>query len=196
MHAGSPGTAAASVGGVSFTRWGRTTCPDTNDTELLYQGTMAGSAWNEAGSAEYQCLHQQPQFLQTTAGRQGERSRIHGTEYRALDSPPAFSDIVHHDAPCSVCYASTRIAKITIPGRTSCPPLWTMEYNGYLMTDKLDTNHRSRVPVCVDVNAETVPESAIATTTSLLYFIETTCTGIDCPPYADGSEVACVVCTK
>ena len=150
---GHPGD-AASAGGVSFTRWGRTTCPDTNATQTLYQGTMAGSSFNEAGSAEYLCLHQQPQFLNTTPGVQTYRGYLHGTKYAARDSPPAFSEMFLDDAPCAVCYITTRTAKITIPARTSCPPSWTTEYYGYLMADRHSSNHKTRVPVCIDVNAE------------------------------------------
>lgn len=197
FYIGPPGTAAADSGGVSFTQWGRTTCPNTGGTQRLYEGVVAGSAWNQAGSAEYLCLHKEPQYLRTTPGVQVERAYLYGTEYRALQSPPAFSNLVHHDAPCAVCYTSTRSVKISIPGRTSCPPSWTREYYGYLMTDRFQhPSHNSRVPVCVDVNSESVPGSATARVHSLLLFIEVICSGLTCPPYSNGAEVTCVVCTK
>ena len=161
----------------------------------MYQGFVAGSHWTEAGSAEYLCLHEQPQFLETTPGVQTERAYIYGTEYRALENPPAFSDIVHNNAPCAVCYTPARTAQITIPGRTSCPPSWTREYNGYLMTDRFP-HKSSRVPLCVDKSAQAIPGSSQADVTSLLLFIETRCEGISCPPYSDGAELTCVVCTK
>ena len=192
----SSGPSGAGVGGVSFTRWGRTTCPDTNATRTLYQGTMAGSHHFEGGSAEYQCLHQQPQFLSTTPGIQELRGFLYGTEYEVQDSPPAFSDMFRHDAPCAVCYTPTRTAKIIIPARTSCPPSWTREYYGYLMADRYRSNQKTRVPVCIDVNAESVAGSAGQNGASLLYFLETRCTGIRCPPYSNGAEIACAVCTK
>jgi hypothetical protein len=100
-----------------------------------------------------------------------------------------------HDLPCSECYTSTRIAKITIPGRTSCPPSWTREYYGYLMTDRY-SHAGGEVPVCVDASSESTPGSATLLDNSLLYFIEATCRGIPCPPYTDGAEITCVVCTK
>ena len=37
--------------------------------------------------------------------------------------------------------------------------------------------HRSRVPVCVDVNAESIAGSAGETVVSLLYFVEILCYG-------------------
>lgn len=158
---------------------------------------MAGSAWNEPASAEYLCLHKQPQFLRTTPGLQPGRGRVHGAEYEMRDNPPAFSNLESHDAPCAVCYNQRRNSKITIPGRTECPTLWTREYYGYLMTSAIYPEHYSRVPVCIDANAESVPGSAGNDIYKAeLFFIETTCAGIRCPPYSNGAELTCVVCTK
>ena len=157
---------------------------------------MVGSHHLQAGSAEYLCLHNEPEFLQTTPGQQTHRAKLYGTEYEPLDNSPAFLDILRHDAPCSVCYTPSRSTKITIPGRITCPDSWTREYHGYLMTANAGSNQRSRVPICVDASAESITGSAAQTVTSLLYFVETTCTGIRCLPYSDGAEIACVVCTK
>ncbi|XP_041379399.1 uncharacterized protein LOC121392083 [Gigantopelta aegis] len=44
---GPQGSLGPRNGGVVFTRWGRTTCPTTNDTELLYQGKAAGSHFDQ-----------------------------------------------------------------------------------------------------------------------------------------------------
>ena len=156
---------------------------------------MAGAFRHQGGSAEYLCLHKQPQFLSTNPGIQEQRSYLYGAEYRSSDGP-AFANMANHDAPCAVCYAPTRIAKITIPGRISCPPSWTREYYGYLMAEGHYTTHKSRVPLCVDVNPQSVPGSATAYQDSLLSFIETRCRGIACPPYSYGAEITCAVCTK
>ena len=156
---------------------------------------MAANHRDKGGSAEYLCLHKQPQFLSTRSGIQDQRSYLVGTEYRSSPGP-AFISMNYHDAPCAVCYAPTRIAKITIPGRISCPPSWTREYYGYLMAAGHYTTQKSRVPLCVDVNAQSVPGSATAYVDSLLYFIETQCRGIACPPYSNGAEITCAVCTK
>ena len=180
---------------MSFTRWGRTTCPNTEGTQLLYQGTMAGSAWNEAGSAEYLCLPQDPQLPSNiNPGLQHHRGILYGTEYEAYGNPPAFGDMARHNAPCAVCYTLTRNIRVTIPAKTSCPPSWIREYHGYLMAG-FRTSH-GRVPVCVDANSESLPGSAQPDIKSLVYFLEATCTGIDCPPYSNGAEITCVVCTK
>lgn len=193
MHTGSPGP---NSGGVSYIRWGRTTCPNTQATGLVYQGVAAGSGFLEAGSTDYHCLHAQPEFLSTTAGLQDVRGRLYGTEYDSYGDPPAFGSQLRHEAPCSVCYSSARSTKITIAGRITCPATWTREYYGYLMSSAHHTNRWSRSSACVDVNAESVPGSSSANIKSLFVFMEFTCTGINCPPYSDGAEASCVVCTK
>ena len=55
--------------GVVFTRWGCTTCPTTNDTELLYKGNVAWSSYYDyGGGANYICLPDEPEFLFYTLG--------------------------------------------------------------------------------------------------------------------------------
>jgi hypothetical protein len=158
---------------------------------------MAGSAYNEGGSSEDLCLPHDPQLLRINAGLEYHRGRLYGTEYESYDDPPAFGNMLRHNAPCSVCYTPTRTAKITIPAKTSCPSSWTREYYGYLMAGiSTHHTHRGKAPVCIDVNSESIPGSAGHHVKSLLYFLETTCTGINCPPYSNGAEITCVVCTK
>ena len=87
-----------------------------------------------------------------------------------------------------------------IPAKTTCPTSWTREYYGYLMS----SFHRFQRTMfeCIDSDAESVPGSAANTNGALFYFVEATCNGIDCPPsqssheYAEGRELACIVCTK
>ena len=196
MCAGRPGAAAAGVGGVSFTRWGRTTCPTTGGTQLLYTGTVVGSHYGGGGSSEYICLHSQPEFLQTTPGLQPHRTQLYGTKYEFLDTPPALGNLLRHDVPCALCYTPTRTAKITIPARTSCPPSWTREYYGYYMSEAQYGNHKTKTPVCMDVNAAAVPGTSSSNVRSLIHFMETTCVGINCSPYFNGAEITCAVCTK
>ena len=55
---GPPGPTA---GGVVYTRWGRTACPSTSGTQLLYAGRAAGSHYRRnGGGANYLCLPEQP----------------------------------------------------------------------------------------------------------------------------------------
>ena len=66
-----------------YTRWGSTTCSNTSGAELLYAGRAAGSWWNEVGGgANYLCLPEQPENSTFTAGSQGGRAYLYGTEYQ------------------------------------------------------------------------------------------------------------------
>ena len=160
----------------------------------MYEGIVAGNKWDESGSSTHLCLHTQPNFLATTPGKQTwGRTYLSAVEYQGRHHPPAFGNLRNHDVPCAVCYSSGRTATITIPGRTSCPSSWTREYFGYLMAAR--HGYKSRAPFCIDINAESVPGNAANHPAAELFFMETTCNGL-CPPYVNGAEVTCAVCTK
>ena len=54
----------ASGGGVVYTRWGRTICPDTSGTELVYEGLAAGTDHRHpGGGANYLCLIKVPIYI-------------------------------------------------------------------------------------------------------------------------------------
>ena len=192
---GPPGPTA---GGISYIRWGRTDCPATEGTMMIYSGRAAGTFFQTlGGGTQYLCLPDAPEFIATTPGVQNSRAYLHGAEYESRESPPALSNVLQHNVPCAVCYTTVRGEKIMIPAKTTCPSTWTREYYGYLMTE---TNfHSSRTTFeCVDMNAEGIAGSGADTNGALFYFTETTCNGIDCAntDYAEGSELSCVVCTK
>ena len=46
---GPQGPPGPSSGGVTYVRWGRTTCPDTTGTELVYNGRAGGSHYSHSG---------------------------------------------------------------------------------------------------------------------------------------------------
>ena len=160
-----------------YTRWGKTTCSNTSGAELLYAGRAAGSYYNEnGGGANYLCLPEQPENLTYTAGRQGGRAYLYGTEYETGgggDGP--FRSVYQHDVPC--------------------PSSWTREYYGYLMANS--NSYRRTMFECVDISPESVPDSTANTNGALLYHTEAYCGyGFPCPPYDSEKEVVCVVCTK
>ena len=180
-----------------YTRWGRTTCSNTSGTQLLYAGRAAGGFWNEkGGGANYLCLPQQPQYSTYTAGSQGGRAFLYGAEYQtggSNDNSPLHS-VYEHNAPCAVCYTSTRETVVMIPARLTCPSSWTREYYGYLMAEY--RGHHRTMFECVDQSPQSVPSSAADTNGVLFYPVEVKCNGLPCPPYDTQKEVTCVVCTK
>ena len=167
-------------GGVVFTRWGRTTCPTTNDTESLYKGKAAGSSYDQTGGgANFICLPE-------------DQSYIYGAEYQ--NSGPLGS-LHDHNVPCVVCYVSTRISYLMIPAKITCPKTWTTEYQGYLMSER-STHKRNAVYECVDKDAVSIPGSIANTNGALFHHVQPQCNGLLCPPYDRQKELACVVCTK
>ena len=189
---GPPGPPGQSSGGVIYPRWGRTTCPNTPGTELVYAGRAGGTKHNtQGGAANHLCLPENPDYLQYQARVQGY-SPVRGVEYHTSGGP--LSSVYEHDVRCAVCATSAREMAVMIPAKTQCPPSWTLEYTGNLMTERY-THHRS-IFECIDKDPEIVPGSAASTNPALFYRTEATCSELLCAPYDTQKELTCVVCTK
>ena len=190
---GAQGPSGPVTAGVTYIRWGRTTCPQASGTQLVYSGRAAGSHFNsQGGSAEYICLPDNPDYLTGRNGVSGY-SPLHGVEYQS-HSPSHLEHLLNHNVPCAVCYASTRVAMLMIPAKTQCPFSWTLEYVGFLMSGH--QSHRRTMFTCVDKEAESIPGGAGNENGALFYHVEATCNGILCPPYDTQRELTCAVCTK
>ena len=82
---------------------------------------------------------------------------------------------------------------LMIPGTTSCPAHWQLEYSGFLASDY---RHYSRTEyACVDREAE-VTSGGSSSSGALLFAVRARCGALPCPPYRDRREVACVVCSR
>ena len=123
---GPVGQAGPKSGGVVYTRWGRKSCP--TGAELLYEGITGGEGFGHTGGGpNYVCLPKVPQYLSTINVPQYS-AYMYGTEYEIGNN--IISGKHNHNAPCAVCYASTKSVKLMIPARTSCPSSWTIQYKG------------------------------------------------------------------
>ena len=188
--AGPPGP---SGGGVVYTRWGRTTCPDTPGTELLFEGRAAGSWFlHKGGGANYLCMPDDPEYL-SDAPTTTDAGLLYGAEYEVAWGGPLSSS---HDqnVPCAVCFTSERGMVVMLPAKTSCPSNWTREYYGYLMSERY--NHHRSTFECVDKDPEHVPGHVANTNGALFEHVEATCNGLPCPPYDSAKQLTCAVCTK
>ena len=194
------GPPGPSSGGAIYTRWGRTVCPDTSGTELVYKGLTAGTPYDQTGGgANYLCAATDPQYFSTQVPRNGANeiplSYLSGTQYKV----PSFSSLHYHNVPCAVCYTSQRSSKLMIPGRRSCPQSWTEEYEGYLMAEHSNPGHKhTMVYECVDIkDGEVVPDEGHDSGGALFYLTGAVCNvGLPCPPYEANRPMTCVVCTK
>ena len=193
---GVKGNSGGVTGGAVYTRWGRNDCPTTVKTTMLYSGVMGGSWYNNhGGGSNYLCLPLNPIFDKTTSGAQAS-TYIYGTEYEISSQSNMFTSNLHsHDAPCAVCHTESRGSHLMIPARNVCPSNWTLEYKGYLMSAHHGHNGKTQF-ICVDGSAEATTGSHVDNNGALLYFVESHCGSLPCPPYATGKELTCVVCTK
>ena len=189
---GERGPPGPKVGGVTYTRWGKDNCTNTTDAQLVYSGITVGEWHNhQGGGANYLCLPEVPEYLNSSY--EDGYAFLYGTEYRCPILPTASSE---QNAPCAVCYTSTKSVQIMIPAKTTCPNTWTTEYIGYLMTEHHGHNSNKDF-ICVDKEAEPLPGSGADTSGALLFHVSSSCNhGIPCPPYVDNKYFTCVVCTK
>ena len=187
---GAAGSPAAVVGGVTYHRWGKSTC--RSGATLVYGGKTGSSFTDDRGGASnYVCMPNEPQYtLRYLPGVQGY-SYVYGTEYEY--APPGYN-VNNHNAPCAVCYVATKLTTIMIPAHTSCPTGWTREYYGYLASERR-IYHRTAY-VCVDVAMESVPGSFAHIRGGHFHFVEAHCNGVSCLPYSNEKELGCVVCSK
>ena len=191
---GVQGLPGPTSGGVTYIRWGRTTCPNTTGTELVYSGRAAGTHYtHKGGTSDYLCLPDTPEYSTYLPGVQGY-SPMYGAEYEIEHNTLPLPGVRDDNVPCAVCRNSQRSSILVIPARMSCPSSWTREYFGYLMTEH--KVYSRRVSACVDKYPETVPGGAADTEGALFYNTEAVCHGILCPPYDPEKELTCAVCTK
>ncbi len=191
---GDTGPPGPPSGGVVYTRWGRTICPSTPGTELVYKGIAGGSHFtHRGGGSNYLCLPHDPQYLLSYQAGSYVSSYLYGVEYETYRPGPLHS-MLQHNVPCAVCHVTVRAAVLMLPARYSCPSGWTQEYYGYLISEE-HIHHRTTFE-CLDIEPESIPGSAANTDGARIYFNEATCNGLPCPPYDTQKEVTCAVCSK
>ncbi|XP_022110553.1 short-chain collagen C4-like isoform X1 [Acanthaster planci] len=188
--------ARRSSGGDTYVRWGRTTCPRHSGTRLVYAGYATSSHYShKGGTSDFICLPKNPQWASHKDGF-NSHSFLYGTEYQVGNFDP-FSHknaehLNNHAVPCAVCRL-VRKTKLLYPARLSCPTGWRVEYSGFLMAGHY--THGRTEALCVDKEPEAVVGSSAAKYEALLYVMESVCGSLHCPPYVNGREITCTVCS-
>ena len=182
----------------TYIRWGRTRCP--SNSNVVYSGYAGGSLFKDQGAAASMvCLPKDPDWKRHD-NRLQNGGLMYGAEYDDGYAAPGRESIItgkHHyerDVPCIVCEAQ-RTLMIMIPGKSECYPGWTREYWGYLMSGNWDFSGASDY-YCVDAEHESIYGRGRNDDGYLLFFVEARCGSLPCPPYNNGWELTCVVCTK
>ena len=181
---------------MTYTRWGRSSCPNNTDAQLVYSGRAGGTYYgSRGGSADKSCLPDDPDYIPGSPdlGSSLLKSAVTGAEYETHDVPQ-LTNLIDHNAPCAVCFVPTRSTTIMVPAKTTCPPSWTREYYGYLMSE--EEHHYRTSYFCLDIIPEVIPGTASNVNPSLFYPTVTNCNGLACPPYVNNHMLSCVVCTK
>ena len=115
-------------------------------------------------------------------------------EIISLPLPPTLQELAKPGNQARKKLEKYKLLRFTPPiGTVQCPETWTREYYGYIMTERARNRNSYE---CVDADAEAIPESGGNADGALFYFTEINCHNIYCPPYQQGSELVCVVCTK
>ena len=182
-------------GGVTYIRWGRTSCPTVAGTEDVYNGITAGSDYTHTGGgSNYICMVKEARYPPGAGTSGGSPDYIYGTEYETVSR--GLHRLQDQNVPCAACLVTTRSAQLMIPGTDLCPGGWTTEYTGWLMSEYY--SHKGRTMyVCVDKDAQPLPGLGASDGDALMYHTTVSCNnGIPCPPYVRGKDLACVVCTK
>ncbi|XP_022110559.1 short-chain collagen C4-like [Acanthaster planci] len=184
-------------GGDAYVRWGRTTCP--THTELVYAGTAAGSLYSHSGgSVDFFCLPPEPEWASNHNDGTNSQSYLYGMEYEVSAFDPFSHEnaefLQDRDVPCAVCRLVDRGTQLLFPAKLGCPASWTEEYRGFLMSGHYNHQQRSKA-VCVDQAPEVVPGSQSNANGGLLYAVEGVCGSLLCPPYVNGREITCTVCS-
>lgn len=187
------------ISGTTYIRWGRTTCPN-NGSEETYTGYAGGSWYDHTGAAASMlCLPEDPDW---DLGKYNDASEsfafVYGSEYdEKTERSGRLIGNSHHqqNVPCVVCNIRSRSSYIMVPGKTKCPDGWTMEYCGYLMSGYY-AHKRASDYFCIDMEPEDAKGGEKNENGYVLYFVESRCGSLSCPPYVNGRELPCVVCTK
>jgi len=151
-----------------YTRWGKTSCPNVSGTELVYARRAGGTLLtHRGGTANYLCMPDDPDYLRYGPGVQGISS-VYGVEYEMRSGQP-FVSVDQHNAPCAVCYASTRVAVTMIPAKTR-PSTWTLEYSGYLMSGA--SGEHNTMYECFDKSPDSIPGTTSSTNPATIFHVE------------------------
>lgn len=81
-----------------------------------------------------------------------------------------------------------------IVARLTCDEGWKLEYHGYLMAGYFGHNAGTAY-TCVDSDPDTLQGGHTVNNGYLFYMVEAMCGSLKCPPYVNGREIVCVVCS-
>lgn len=161
-------------------------------------GYIGGKKYSDRGSgSDSLCLPSDPSWLNYTDGVCESSGRIYGTEIDLDGSQYSIFEkkgCNDQDMPCAVC-KSSKSSSIMIPARSTCYNGWKLEYKGYLMAVHYGHNG-PQTHICVDTRPDFIPDGGKNNDEHILHLVEAICGSLPCPPYVNGRELACVICSQ
>lgn len=96
----------------------------------------------------------------------------------------------------TVCVEHCLLKQTLLVARKSCYKGWRLEYDGYLMAG-YHKHKAGTLYKCVDKDPDTAPGFKSSTNQDgyLFYAVEARCGSLNCPPYTEGRELTCAVCS-
>ncbi|KAK3108736.1 hypothetical protein FSP39_014501 [Pinctada imbricata] len=169
---------------------------ETESLKTTIEEGFAGGSYftNKGAAAEPLCLPPDPEWGLHTESADNTRGYVYGAEYEFSTLTDSRKNLHEHDVPCAVCRVKQRSVVITIPARKSCYPGWYQEYTGYLVAG-YHGHEAATQYTCIDVNPIGIPNSQGDQNGKLFYPVESRCGSLPCPPYVNGRELTCVVCS-
>ena len=85
--------------GVTYTRWGRTSCPNDTEAQLVYSGRAGGTNYLvRGGSAEKSCLPDDPDYISGSVDLNMEKSVVQGAEFEISNEVHynTYTSTMHH----------------------------------------------------------------------------------------------------
>ena len=99
--------------------------------------------------------------------------------------------MIHH----ALCVSHREQAFTWSQARNLCYGDWNLEYTGYLVGGHYSHAAASEF-ICLDEDPEVVDGGEADKNGILFYFAEARCGSLKCPPYINGRELTCAVCSK
>ncbi|GFX68836.1 uncharacterized protein TNCV_3865351 [Trichonephila clavipes] len=181
------------VGGAMYTHWGQPNC-ESQGAQTMLSGVIASTDQIKGGSSNIICLTNDPQHDPDTAPYKKHHRfysklapiRVQG---RNVSSEKSIA--------CGTCFVEERTSATVFAGKTSCPPAWTLEYSGYLMTK--DMRSRKGDYICVDSNSEASADQVLilgkTEKQDHVSDVKLGCGTLPCNQFKKDALVPCVVCT-
>ena len=94
-----------------------------------------------------------------------------------------------------IIYKKVTKSTMSILARKTCLRGWKSEYQGYLMAG-YHAHASGTKYTCMDSHPDTLSGGHTSKGGRLFYPVEARCGSLKCPPYVEGRELTCVVCSK